>query len=106
MPLDKRQLYETDIKVPLLIKGPDVSPSNIIAPVSSVDLFATILGIAGIEHTSDGATLLNPDLPPDRTLLVEYRGEKSNKRQTTGCPSDSDMNLSVSFVINNEKGLS
>lgn len=97
MPIDKRQPYETDIKVPLLVLGPGISASNVTAPVSSVDLFATILGIAGIEHPSDGTTILTPDLAADRTVLVEYKGERSNVPDTTGCPTDSDINLSVSF---------
>jgi len=94
MPIDKRQPYETDIKVPLLIRGPGISPSNVSAPVSSVDLFATILEIAGVEHPSDGTTILSPYLAEDRTVLVEYRGEKSEVPASTGCPSDNDINLS------------
>ncbi|XP_043277079.1 N-acetylglucosamine-6-sulfatase-like [Venturia canescens] len=94
MPLDKRQPYETDIKVPLLIRGPGISPTSVIAPVSSVDLFDTILKIAGVEHPSDGVSILSPRVALDRTLLVEYKGEKSKTRPQTGCPSDGDLNLS------------
>ncbi|XP_076647344.1 N-acetylglucosamine-6-sulfatase [Halictus rubicundus] len=94
MPMDKRQPYETDIRVPLLIRGPGIAPSNISAPVSSVDLFATILEIAGIQRPSDGTSFLKKALPEDRTLLIEYRGEKSIGVPSSGCPSDSDANLS------------
>ncbi|XP_076227289.1 N-acetylglucosamine-6-sulfatase isoform X2 [Nomia melanderi] len=69
MPIDKRQPYETDIRVPLLIRGPGITPSKISAPVSSVDLFATI-------------------------LEIEYRGEKSKGIPSSGCPTDSDPNVS------------
>ncbi|XP_012281977.1 N-acetylglucosamine-6-sulfatase isoform X2 [Orussus abietinus] len=93
MPQDKRQPYETDIKVPLLIQGPGIVPSKINAAVSSVDLYATILDIAGIEKPSDGISLLKP-LPNDRNVLIEYRGEKSEKAPSSGCPTDSDINLS------------
>ncbi|XP_015436726.1 PREDICTED: N-acetylglucosamine-6-sulfatase-like, partial [Dufourea novaeangliae] len=94
MPIDKRQPYESDIRVPLLIRGPGIVPSKVSAPVSSVDLFATILQIAGIEHPSDGSSLLKKILPQDRTLLIEYRGEKSKAIPSSGCPSDNDVNLS------------
>ncbi|XP_076230933.1 N-acetylglucosamine-6-sulfatase [Calliopsis andreniformis] len=95
MPMDKRQPYETDIRVPLLIRGPGILPSEISAPVSSVDLFTTILEIAGIQHPSDGMSLLRKTLPKDRTLLIEYRGEKSKNTPSSGCPTDSDPNVAL-----------
>jgi len=99
MPMDKRQPYETDIRVPLLISGPGIESSTISAPVSSVDIFATLLNIAGVKYPSDGTTLfnINRNLPQDRTVLIEYRGERSNKPSSSGCPSDSDLNVTVSF---------
>ncbi|XP_077256350.1 N-acetylglucosamine-6-sulfatase [Temnothorax americanus] len=97
MPMDKRQPYETDIRVPLLISGPGIEPSTISAPVSSVDIFATLLNIAGVEYPSDGTTLFNANrnLSGDRTVLIEYRGERSNKPSSSGCPSDSDLNVTL-----------
>lgn len=95
MPIDKRQPYETDIRVPLLIRGPGIEPSKIVAPISSVDLFATILGIAGIQRPSDGTSFLKKILPRSRTLLIEYRGERSRGIPFSGCPSDYDPNLAV-----------
>ncbi|XP_018405495.1 PREDICTED: N-acetylglucosamine-6-sulfatase-like [Cyphomyrmex costatus] len=95
MPIDKRQPYETDIRVPLLISGPGIEVSTVSAPVSSVDIFATILNIAGVEYPSDGTTLFNSDrnLPRDRTVLIEYRGERSNE-PSPGCPND-DLNVTL-----------
>ncbi|KAM0734278.1 N-acetylglucosamine-6-sulfatase [Formica fusca] len=97
MPMDKRQPYETDIRVPLLISGPGIDSSTISAAVSSVDIFATLLDIAGIEYPSDGRTLFKTtrDLPQDRTVLIEYRGERSKKTPSSGCPSDSDPNITL-----------
>lgn len=99
MPMDKRQPYETDIRVPLLISGPGIEPSTISAPVSSVDIFATLLNVAGMRYPSDGTALFNANhnLAQDRTVLIEYRGERSNKPSSSGCPSDSDLNVTASF---------
>lgn len=93
MPIDKRQPYETDIRIPLLVSGPGIQRSQVTKPVSSVDLFATILEIAGLEHPSDGTSFLRKNLSNDRTVLIEYRGERSEHKQKTGCPSDKDLNL-------------
>lgn len=45
---DKRQPYETDIRVPLIVRGPNV-PAKTIAdtPVALIDIFPTILDLAG-----------------------------------------------------------
>ncbi|KAK2582866.1 hypothetical protein KPH14_008944 [Odynerus spinipes] len=93
MPIDKRQPYETDIRIPLLISGPGIPHSEVIEPVSTVDLFASILDIAGLEQPSDGKSFLRKNLANDRTVLIEYRGEKSRHKTKTGCPSDNDSNL-------------
>ncbi|XP_067215474.1 N-acetylglucosamine-6-sulfatase-like isoform X3 [Linepithema humile] len=97
MPMDKRQPYETDIRVPLLVSGPGIDPSRISAPVSSVDIFATVLDIADVEYPSDGTTLFKTkrNLSQDRTVLIEYRGERSKNVPSSGCPSDSDLNVTL-----------
>lgn len=101
MPMDKRQPYETDIRVPLLMSGPGIDPSTILTPVSSVDIFATLLDIAGVKHPSDGTSLFRRkrNLPQDRTVLIEYRGERSKKAPSSGCPSDVDPNVTASFFF-------
>lgn len=101
MPMDKRQPYETDIRVPLLISGPGINPSTISAGVSSVDIFATLLDIAGIGYPSDGMTLFQAtrNAPQDRIVLIEYRGERSKKIPSSGCPSDSDLNVTASVIF-------
>ncbi|XP_012250956.1 N-acetylglucosamine-6-sulfatase-like isoform X2 [Athalia rosae] len=93
MPFDKRLPYETDIRVPLLMRGPGVPRGNIKNPASSVDIFATILDMAGTDAPSDGTSLLSHYLHTDRTVLIEYRGEKSEKTPTSGCPTDRDPNM-------------
>jgi N-acetylglucosamine-6-sulfatase len=47
---DKRMLYETDIRVPLYVAGPDIAPGQIVpGPVSHADLAPTVLALAGID---------------------------------------------------------
>ena len=49
MPIDKRQPYEFDIRVPFIIRGPGIS-ANISSetPILMVDVAPTLLDIAGI----------------------------------------------------------
>uniref|UniRef100_A0A8C2QS86 N-acetylglucosamine-6-sulfatase n=1 Tax=Capra hircus TaxID=9925 RepID=A0A8C2QS86_CAPHI len=48
LPIDKRQLYEFDIKVPLLVRGPGIKPNQTSKMlVANIDLGPTILDIAG-----------------------------------------------------------
>lgn len=100
MPLDKRQPYETDIHIPLYIRGPKLAEKlTVFAPVSSVDIFPTILDIAGLEYFSDGISILKHNLSTDRTLLIEYKGENSEGRRNPNCPGDYDPHLTVSFMF-------
>uniref|UniRef100_A0A8C2PNX6 N-acetylglucosamine-6-sulfatase n=1 Tax=Cyprinus carpio TaxID=7962 RepID=A0A8C2PNX6_CYPCA len=62
LPVDKRQLYEFDIRVPLLVRGPNIKP-NQTSPllIANVDLGPTILDIAGYnvnETQMDGMSFL------------------------------------------------
>ena len=51
LPLDKRMPYETDIRVPLYIRGPNVQPMDQHAiSVITLDLAPTILDIAGLNR--------------------------------------------------------
>ncbi|XP_063073693.1 N-acetylglucosamine-6-sulfatase [Engraulis encrasicolus] len=88
LPMDKRQLYEFDIRVPLLVRGPNIKPNQTTPMlVANVDLGPTILDMAGIDYNKtqmDGMSFL-PVLTGQansstwRTdVLVEYEGEGSN----------------------------
>lgn len=99
-PLDKREPYETDVRVPLLIRGPDLNPGDIISyPTSNIDLAPSLLDLAGlpIPKYMDGNSLkdvlyssktnavenyskvkgLNAlsAQPLRRTILIEHSGE-------------------------------
>ncbi|XP_020641664.3 N-acetylglucosamine-6-sulfatase [Pogona vitticeps] len=95
LPIDKRQLYEFDIKVPLLVRGPGVKANQTNKMlVANIDLGPTILDIAGYDLNKtqmDGMSLL-PLLRGDSNVtwrsdvLVEYQGEGHNSTDPT-CPA-------------------
>lgn len=94
LPIDKRQLYEFDIKVPLLVRGPGIksNTSNKML-VANIDLAPTILDIAGYDINKtrmDGMSLMPllnkvANVTWRTDLLVEYQGEGQNKSDPT-CP--------------------
>lgn len=64
-------LYEELLHVPLIVKWPSTSSSSTIAnEVSQMDVFPTILGVAGIQKTTRWAQNLT-DARAGRTLLAE-----------------------------------
>ncbi|XP_031143741.2 glucosamine (N-acetyl)-6-sulfatase (Sanfilippo disease IIID), b [Sander lucioperca] len=85
LPIDKRQLYEFDIRVPLMVRGPGIKPNQTLqAPVLNIDLAPTILDISGVNLSSvnvDGQSFLSQMAPSLRNgtvrpvFLVEYTGE-------------------------------
>uniref|UniRef100_A0A8C5QK80 N-acetylglucosamine-6-sulfatase n=1 Tax=Leptobrachium leishanense TaxID=445787 RepID=A0A8C5QK80_9ANUR len=95
LPIDKRQLYEFDIKVPLLVRGPGIKPNQISKSlVANVDLAPTILDIAGYNLNKtqiDGMSFLpilnnSPNVTWRTDILVEYQGEGLNVSDPS-CPS-------------------
>ncbi|XP_044136420.1 N-acetylglucosamine-6-sulfatase [Bufo gargarizans] len=94
LPIDKRQLYEFDIKVPLLVRGPGVKPNQTSkALVANIDLGPTILEIAGYDLNKtqmDGMSYLpilkNSNETWRTDILVEYQGESVN-RTDPACPA-------------------
>uniref|UniRef100_A0A8C5GWH1 N-acetylglucosamine-6-sulfatase n=1 Tax=Gouania willdenowi TaxID=441366 RepID=A0A8C5GWH1_GOUWI len=88
LPLDKRQLYEFDIKVPLMVRGPNIKPNQTSRlAVANIDLGPTILDIAGYNVSKtqmDGMSFLpimegRMNSSSWRTdILVEYEGEGRN----------------------------
>ncbi|XP_054624412.1 N-acetylglucosamine-6-sulfatase isoform X2 [Dunckerocampus dactyliophorus] len=88
LPVDKRQLYEFDIRVPLMVRGPNIKANQTSQVlVANVDLGPTILDIAGFNVSKtqmDGVSFL-PVLEGKRNgsawrsdILVEYEGEGRN----------------------------
>uniref|UniRef100_A0A3Q3GER4 N-acetylglucosamine-6-sulfatase n=1 Tax=Labrus bergylta TaxID=56723 RepID=A0A3Q3GER4_9LABR len=95
LPLDKRQLYEFDIRVPLMVRGPKIKPNQTSKLlVANVDLGPTILDIAGYDVNKtqmDGMSFLpvmegKMNSSSWRTdILVEYEGEGRNVSDPS-CP--------------------
>ncbi|XP_055905901.1 N-acetylglucosamine-6-sulfatase-like [Eupeodes corollae] len=105
-PFDKRQPYETDIRVPFLVRGPNIPKKSIIsAPISLIDLVPTIYEWAGIipRGNEDGisfqAYLMNPKYNPlldrgfHREILVQYWGEGNSQTYNFQCPWKKSDNL-------------
>ncbi|XP_034490207.1 N-acetylglucosamine-6-sulfatase-like isoform X2 [Drosophila innubila] len=116
-PFDKRQPYETDIKVPLLILGPGVPASvKLHIPVSLLDLAPTILEWAGLSVPDyiDGRSFkddllrvnvnvqnMNNTLQPyhQRTLLIEYWGEGNDDTYNPLCPGQRSDHLAQCTLV-------
>lgn len=106
-PFDKRQPYETDIKVPLLILGPDVPAGHIMdKPVCLLDLAPTILKWAGLSVPDymDGRPisdelLTGPKMDNQRTLLIEYWGEGNDDTYNPLCPGQRSDHLAQCTLV-------
>uniref|UniRef100_A0A6P7G1Q0 N-acetylglucosamine-6-sulfatase-like n=1 Tax=Diabrotica virgifera virgifera TaxID=50390 RepID=A0A6P7G1Q0_DIAVI len=105
-PWDKRQPYETDIRVPFLVSGPNVPRKTIETfPISSVDIAPTILDLAGVDipRSMDGESF-KKQLFQETTdyfakgILISYRGEANQKLIDTSCPWAYDPNLTECTV--------
>lgn len=91
---DKRNPFEADTHLPMLIRGPGVAPGLAVgAPFSMVDLSATLLDMAGVSPPPqfDGATMLpfaRPAPPQPRlATLIEYVGEGGDGGPARLCPA-------------------
>ncbi|XP_056288317.1 N-acetylglucosamine-6-sulfatase-like isoform X3 [Pseudoliparis swirei] len=89
LPVDNRQLYEFDIRVPLMVRGPGVKAQQTLqAPVLSIDLAPTLLDISGVNLSSvdvDGQSFLPLMAPSLPFFLVEYKGE-GQQTPDPSCP--------------------
>lgn len=107
LPNDKRQFYEFDIRVPLMVRGPGVKSGQTRKDlVLNIDLAPTFLDLAGITPPDDmdGQSFKSALFQPSpanaiRTdFLVEHTGEYNRKQP--GCPQYNNQPLNVSVVFN------
>lgn len=55
MPMGKWNVYENDIRIPMVVRGPGIKPnSSFDYLASNVDVMPTILGLAGVERYDKG----------------------------------------------------
>lgn len=109
MPFDKRLPYETDIQVPLIVRGPNVAFKSVVnSPVMLLDLAPTILNWAKVPVDSadfDGlpfdhllSGLVHPSSPKEkfqeRQMLIEYWGEGNVATYSPECPYKKNQRLS------------
>lgn len=71
-----RRIYQTCLRIPLMVSGPGIEAGRTSAPVRGMDIGPTLLPLAGIEPLPDmlGTDMLAPDLPFDRVRVVETYG--------------------------------
>lgn len=103
MAYDKRLPYETDIRVPMIIRGPNIPLKSVVSsPVLLIDLAPTILNWAKIPMDNDDFDgqpfdALLTDLTDEireRQMLIEYRGEGNADTQSAECPYRKSQRLS------------
>ncbi|KAL4712371.1 hypothetical protein ACJJTC_001532 [Scirpophaga incertulas] len=94
---DKRQPYESDIKVPLLIRGPGITRNSTNhQAVLNIDLAPTILKLADVKQSHmDGLPIdfeRENDVVEERYMLIEYYGEGRDGSVDSKCPWKYDSN--------------
>ena len=103
MAWDKRLPYETDIRLPLIVRGPNVPVKSVeTSPVLLIDLAPTILNWAKIpmdNNDYDGKPFdhllrKNSEKIEERQMLIEYWGEGNVNTWNHDCPYNKHQRLS------------
>ena len=82
-----KTLYEELLRVPLLVKGPDMAPRRIDEPVSLVDVGPTVLEIFGVDSTGFGTgSSLVPLLRGERVSLARPIAAEGRLRRALYVP--------------------
>ncbi|XP_023222239.1 N-acetylglucosamine-6-sulfatase-like isoform X1 [Centruroides sculpturatus] len=103
LPEDKRQLYEFDIRVPLIVRGPGIkSKLELMEPVLNIDFAPTFMDLAGIKipNDMDGTSFANLLYKKPKSwrnqFFVEHKGESA--KEINGCPQYLNSGVSTCEV--------
>lgn len=99
---DKRQLYEFDIRVPLLVRGPGI-PKNLSVsdPVILPDIAPTLLHIGTINNVIlDGKSFLPIRKKINRIFTIEYHGEGTLDKHPDCNIDDGNVYVSLYYLNN------
>ena len=89
---DKRNVYEFDVRIHLVIRGPGISPgSHFPQLASNVDLAPTMLSLAGLQPpaTMDGKSMLPLLVKSEKVAAVGADGDAIVGRVATASSADS-----------------
>lgn len=102
MPFDKRLPYETDVRVPMLVRGPNIrKDAAISSAVLLLDLMPTVLNWAKIPFNYDeldgqafDSFLIQEGKTQRRQMLIEHWGEGNTETYNRACPYKKSQRLS------------
>jgi arylsulfatase A-like enzyme len=71
-----RRVYQTMMRIPLILHGPGIAPGRSAVPARGIDLAPILLGLAGLPPTEGmaGLDLLQQEVPVNRVRVVETYG--------------------------------
>ncbi|XP_076057926.1 N-acetylglucosamine-6-sulfatase-like isoform X2 [Oratosquilla oratoria] len=101
LPIDKREPYESDIRVPFMMRGPGIPKGKILNyPISNIDIAPTLLSLAGAEipKSMDGKSL-KPYLFEDQKGSSDSMSQFVNEVRSSGRASSRDRNHAFSSLI-------
>ena len=101
IPYDKREPYEHDIRIPLMVKGPGITKNVTLDQiVLNIDIAPTLIDLMGLEppQEMDGtsfAPLLRGEAPSTwrHDFLIDYHGEGHPPCGLPSCPAPKPENF-------------
>jgi choline-sulfatase len=71
-----RRLYQSGVRIPLIVHGPGIAPGRSAAPARGLDVGPTLLGLAGLTPLPEsmGVDLLRSEPSPKRARIIETYG--------------------------------
>ena len=96
----KRSMYEPSIHVPLMVTGPDVQSSSVVeTPVSLVDIFPTLMDMAGCCYEDFAVPPQYPAELDGESLMPQLRGESAERRDWAFAEYHGDRNCTGTFML-------